>query len=247
MIISLLLLYWPTKAIINRKNVAIACTVAMMMMVLMISSAIMWMLHILSLSSHQRQTKWNRKKTGTKERNVSPSVHKSNKNDQFNGRLINNRRLHLHVERWIDKHRQSNNGNPTTHNGWQFLFVIFDDIAVNFCANSQNKKTWTMMCCMSFAVLRSAIQKWKKLNVFILRSTRLWQKRYKWKMEGKWMRVCRCQFGIAKKMTASIRYEYANHHNKLCHKIWLWICIHTLRIIDVRAISSQAKSLLFIA
>lgn len=58
--------------------------------------------------------------------------------------------------------------------------------------------------------------------------------------------LCRCQFGIAKKwphrfnmltntINCATKYEYVYEY------------VYTWNIIDVRAISSQAKSLLFIA
>lgn len=158
-IISLLLLYWPTKVIINRKNVAWTCTVTMMMM---ISSAIMWMLHILSLSSHQRQqngSKW--KKIGTKEHDVSYN--------RFTNpiKMIDSMGVWLTIGFYI----YILNGELTTltvkqwqsiHNEWQFPFVIFDDIAVHFCANLQNEKDVNND--VLYAVC-TAIHKWKKLNV----------------------------------------------------------------------------------
>lgn len=153
------------------KKVTRTCTVAMMMMmVLMISSAIMWMLHILSLSSHQRQTKWNKTKTGTKEHDVSRSVHKSNKNDQFNGRLINNRHFTFTFTFWTVnwQHRQSNNANPSTQ--WMTIsfLVILTTLRLIFVQIHKTKRheQWCVLYVACSAVLCSAIQKWKKLNVY---------------------------------------------------------------------------------
>lgn len=196
-IVSLRLLYWPTKVIINWKKTALTCTV--MMMVMMISSAIMWMLHILSLSSHQRQTKWNKEKleqksTSSLDRFINPI------------KMINSMGGWLTIDVYIYIYILNGVLTTSTVKQWQSMpFTMNDNFFSSFWRYCgwffvqihKTKRHEIMMCYMSLAPLCDSKMEEIKRVFFVLPPIMTKSAvNERWRANGC---VCRCQFGIAKK------------------------------------------------